>query len=187
MYAEHVYNLIVRYRNIFLKKNVVPEFGLLANESLKLIEPLYGLSESRDHWFQTFDKHHEVELGMTTLWSRPALYYAASWQEVISGSAKTNQGSIELVEKRDTSCPFTVISIDQEKTELSYFINWPTRKRWHCCLKTLLLVKLVLCEWSWLGLLTAARTIFLEFQNLLNTQKQLLRKAVAKSSWELKF
>lgn len=63
-------------RNIFVKPP--KEFGLQTNELLKLLKPLYGLSESGDYWGRTFRNHMTKELGMKNCITDTALFYKSS-------------------------------------------------------------------------------------------------------------
>lgn len=61
-------------REIFID-NPAKEFELTADQALQLLRPLYGLSESGDHWYEELDKHHREDLQMKTLDSDHSLYY----------------------------------------------------------------------------------------------------------------
>lgn len=50
-------------RDIYIRPS--KEFKLNSNQLLKLLKPLYGLSESGDYWHETFFKHLHEDFGMT--------------------------------------------------------------------------------------------------------------------------
>ena len=55
--------------------NPADEFELDTNQALQLLRPLYGLSESGDHWYEELDRHHREDLEMKSLDSDHSLYY----------------------------------------------------------------------------------------------------------------
>lgn len=51
------------------------EFELREDQILKLLRPLYGLSDSGDYWGATFSKHLKEDLGMETTTLDPAFFF----------------------------------------------------------------------------------------------------------------
>ena len=49
-------------------------FNLMDNEVLRLLLPLYGMSDAGDYWLVTVDKHAKHDLGMKPMASDPSLY-----------------------------------------------------------------------------------------------------------------
>lgn len=73
-------------RDIFVKP--CREFHLDADTLLKLLNPMYGLSESGDYWGGTFRKHLLNNIGMESCVSEPALLFKHLGQE-LSGMCGT--------------------------------------------------------------------------------------------------
>lgn len=61
-------------RDIFTK---APPGAGIGEVYLKVIRPLYGIPEAGTHWFRTYQKHHVVNLGLTTSPYDPCLLYSA--------------------------------------------------------------------------------------------------------------
>lgn len=118
-------------RPVFIKKTVL-EFNLTADEALQLITPLYDLTESGDHWFETLDKDHREELGMDVLHSDPTLNMSREGGKVI-GLSGTYVGDIlrvgterfremskktyerfEMAENKVIQCTFTGVVLCRE-------------------------------------------------------------------------
>nr|AHF58602.1 polyprotein [Chondrus crispus] len=60
-------------REVYLRPP--PELKLAKDRVLKLIKPLYGLSESGDYWGSTSSRHHTLDLGMRQTCGDLSLYY----------------------------------------------------------------------------------------------------------------
>lgn len=60
-------------RDIYVKPS--KEFRLPKDTLLKLLKPLYGLSDSGDYWYSTFTRHLKDDLHMTPTFSDPALFF----------------------------------------------------------------------------------------------------------------
>lgn len=119
-------------REIFIKK-LLPEFELNKGLAVQLLMPLYGLSESGDHWFETLDDHHCRELGMCTLRSDPAMYVKMKDNQLIglSGTyvddilrvgseefrmiaSKTNN-EFEMDDDKELPCTFTGFKLEKNE------------------------------------------------------------------------
>jgi hypothetical protein len=52
-----------------------PELGLPPNMILKLVQPLYGVPEAGNHWFQTYHRYHREKLKMEQSTYDPCLLF----------------------------------------------------------------------------------------------------------------
>lgn len=64
------------------------EFRLPSNHSLKLLKPVYGLSDSRDYWHSTFSNHLVQDLGMISTTGDLSLFF-----KVIEGKLRVMTGA----------------------------------------------------------------------------------------------
>ena len=62
-------------RRVFIK-NPAPEFKLAPNECVELLRPLYSLSDARDLWHMTLQKHLTKEIGLVPTEADPSLYFS---------------------------------------------------------------------------------------------------------------
>lgn len=81
-------------------KDAVSEFELSPDETLQLLKLPYGLSESSDRWFETFDNHQRKQFGIGVLRNGPALYVRREGKEVIVPSGTYVDDMVRVDTKR---------------------------------------------------------------------------------------
>lgn len=54
--------------------DVPPESGLKNSECRQVVKPVYGLSDSEDHWYITIHRHHRGDVDKVLLASDPGLF-----------------------------------------------------------------------------------------------------------------
>ena len=97
-------------RDIYLK--APKEFGLASNELLKLLKPLYGLSDSGDYWHETFKLHLRKDLLMKQTDGDLALWF--------KGVGKALQGLIGVYVDDQLGCGTKEFVKYSEETEKKF-------------------------------------------------------------------
>lgn len=75
MYPRHIYKSADEklMRHVYVRPT--KELKLSANRLLRLLRPLYGLSDSGDYWHKTFSKHLQQDLMMTPTTGYLSLFF----------------------------------------------------------------------------------------------------------------
>jgi hypothetical protein len=63
---------------------LLQQLGLPKDSILKVVKPLYGVPEARNHWFKTYHSHHIKELSMDQSTYDPCLLYSNSPFGIVS-------------------------------------------------------------------------------------------------------
>lgn len=69
------YDQSITYLNKDFFIHPLIELGLFSNAILKIIKPLYRVSETRNHWFNTYHLHYHEKLLITQSTYDPCLLY----------------------------------------------------------------------------------------------------------------
>lgn len=122
-------------RDIFIK-NAASEFELRSERCLKLLRPLYGLSESGDLWYETIAKHCKDDLKLQTMRSDTALRYLkngktlhgfcgayvddllSAGDDVFRKQMDLTKEKFEMAEDDNIPCEFSGFALDYNKDSL---------------------------------------------------------------------
>ncbi len=72
-------------RPVYLRP--VPEMNVPNGKVLKVLNPLYGIPESRLHWYVTYANHHKDVLGMTATKFDPCILFGREGKHLIGVTA----------------------------------------------------------------------------------------------------
>lgn len=84
----YLQSVIPLARSFFLT-STVSKLDLDLHECIKILQPLYGLSDFGDHWYQTLQRHHIDDLGMKQMKSDSSLNSILR-DKILSGMPGTN-------------------------------------------------------------------------------------------------
>ena len=61
---------------IYLPEELIQQLRIGKGSILRVVKPLYGVPEARNHWFKTYHNHYVNELSMNQSTYDPCLLYS---------------------------------------------------------------------------------------------------------------